>query len=92
MERSQVVLFAPMIQTLRDPCEVTAYVQSTVKSRLDKQASLIQDGVPKILFWFPNYQKLEGFFKTLAWLVILEAESNVSLRQLHKQCSNVFTY
>lgn len=62
MARSQVVLFAPLIQTLRDPCEVTAYVQSTIKSRLDKQASLIQDGVLKILFRFLNYQKPERFF------------------------------
>lgn len=38
-----MVCFTLLIH-IRDPNEVTAYAQSTIKSRLDKKTSLAQDG------------------------------------------------
>lgn len=46
MARSNVVFSTPLIH-IHDPNEVTAYAQSTVKSRLDKKTSLVQDRVPR---------------------------------------------
>lgn len=46
MPRSNVVFSTPLIH-IHDPNEVTAYAQSTIKSRLDKNTSPVQDRAPR---------------------------------------------
>lgn len=45
MARSNVV-FSTLLIHIHDPNEVTAYAQSTIKSRLGKKTFLVQDRAP----------------------------------------------
>lgn len=44
--QGQMWYFFTLLIHIYDPNEVNAYVQSTIKSRLDKKSSLIQDREP----------------------------------------------